>query len=81
MISGMNVCILSINAIKCKSLIKTLKVFLSFFFSFLMPFLVSLCEIRKGADIFASASGGNLNLLIAFFLLTAIVYVFFSNNL
>lgn len=25
MISGMNVCILSINAVKCKSLIKTLK--------------------------------------------------------
>lgn len=27
MISGMNVCILSINAVKCKSLIKTLRRF------------------------------------------------------
>lgn len=68
MISGMNVCILSINAVKWKSLIKTLsKVF--FPFPPLMPFLVSLFEIVKRADGFASACGGILNLLIAFTLL------------
>lgn len=64
MISGMNVCILSISAVKCKSLIKTLRK--TFFSSSpLMPFLVSLFEIAKGPDVFASACGGILNLLIA----------------
>lgn len=66
MISGMNVCILSINAVKCKSLIKILKKVFFFSSSLLMPFLVSLCEIKKGADVFASACGGVLNLFIAF---------------
>lgn len=31
-----------------------------------MPFLVSLCEIKKAADVFAAACGGVLNLFIAF---------------
>ena len=69
MISGMNVCILSVNAVKCKSLIKTLTKGFFFSSSLLMPFLVSLCEITKGADGFASASGGILNLFIDFSLL------------
>lgn len=34
-----------------------------------MPFLVSLFEIEKGADVSPSACGGILNLLIAFSLL------------
>lgn len=69
MIRGMNVCILSINAVKCKSLIKTLKKVSFFPLSLLMPFIVSLREITKEADVFASACGGILNLFIDFSLL------------